>query len=240
MSTRLDNRIALVTGASRGIGAAIARTLAANGASLVLTARSKDRLIQVRDEIVAAGGQAVVLPADLAQEDEIQRVFGSLQRLDILVNCAGIGVFGPLAEATSADWDRVMTINVRTPFLCCREALRLMVPQHSGTIINIASVVAVKGYVNQGIYSASKHALLGMTKVLAQEVLPAGVRVQIVCPGGVDTGMASQARPDLDRSGLIRPEEVAEVVLMLAAQRGNAVIDQVNIRRAGGTPWFSE
>ena len=103
--------------------------------------------------------------------------------------------------------------------------------------MNVSSVVGYKGYVNQGAYTASKHALAGFTKVLAQEVLADGIRVHLVSPGGVDTGLATQMRPDLDRSGLTSPEEIAEAILFLLLLEGNAVVDELNIRRPGKSPW---
>ncbi len=244
MSTSLSGQISLVTGASRGIGAAIARALASAGSTILLVARSEPDLRRVQQSIESEGGTALYTCADAIKEEDVRRVLGEVEqrfgRLDILVNCAGIGVFGPLVETSTCDWDRVMATNARGPFLFCRESVPIMARRSKGCIVNIASVVGVKGYMNQGAYTASKHALMGMTKVLAQEVQPLGIRVHIICPGGVATEMASQARPDLDRSGLITPEEVAEVVLFLVSQRGNAVVDQINLRRANGTPWFSE
>ena len=131
-----------------------------------------------------------------------------------------------------------MAVNARGPFLMSREAIPVMAAGGGGSIVNIASVVGIKGYVNQGAYTASKHALMGLSKVLAQEVQPLGIRVHVLCPGGVDTEMAGQARPDLDRSQLMTPAEVAEVVLFLLQQRGRAVVDQINLRRASGSPWI--
>lgn len=240
----LAGKVALVTGASRGIGAAIACSLAQAGAELFLVARSEEGLYHTQQRITDAGGRATYTCGDVSDETDVRqivaRVLAQHGRLDILINCAGIGVFGPLLETSVTDWDRVMATNVRGPFLFCREAIPTMVHSGGGCIINIASVVGVKGYVNQSAYAASKHALLGMTKVLAQEVQHQGIRVHVVCPGGVDTDMATQARPDLDRAGLIKPEEVASVVLFLVSQQGNAIVDQINLRRSNGTPWFSE
>lgn len=240
----LQGKVALVTGASKGIGEAIAMTLAEAGAEVVLLARSEEGLQRVQRQIQAQGGTAHIACADVTQEQEIIQavdwVSQHLPHLDIVVNCAGIGVFGPLVETDTADWDRVMAVNVRGPFIVCRQTVPLMARTGAGCIVNVASVVAVKGYVNQGAYSASKHALLGMTKVLAQEVQKQGIRVHIVCPGGVDTELAGSARPDLDRSVLMTPQEVAAIVLFLVQQKGNAIVDQINLRRAVSAPWFSE
>lgn len=243
-TTLLTGQVALVTGASRGIGAAIAEALSRAGASLFLTARSENGLHGTRQRLAALGSAAECASADVTIEADVKRVveqaYTTYGRLDILINCAGLGIFGPFLQTSTADWDRIMATNVRGPFLFCREVIPLMAKGGRGCIVNIASVVGVKGYINQSAYTASKHALMGLTKVLAQEVQPLGIRVHIVCPGGVDTDMASQARPDLERSGLIQPSEVADVVLFLVSQRGNAVVDQINLRRANGSPWFSE
>jgi len=238
----LRGRVALVTGASRGIGKAVALALAEEGASLVLVARSEGALQALGSAIEEGGGSALVAAGDVSCEQDVQAAVRAavarFGRIDILVNCAGIGVFGPLVETRVEDWDRVMAVNARGPFLMCREVLPVMARGQGGCIVNIASVVGVKGYVRQGAYTASKHALMGLTKVLAQEAKPLGIRVHAVCPGGVDTALATQARPDLDRSLLMTPQEIAEVVLFLVKQRGRAIVDQVNIRRSASAPWF--
>ena len=142
-----------------------------------------------------------------------------------------------LEETSTDDWDEMMAVNARGPFLVCRESIPYLKKQKTSWIINISSVVGVKGYANQSAYSASKHALMGMTKSLAREVKDDGIRVHAICPGAVDTEMITRARPDIDRSELIKPEEIADAVLFLTSQSGNAVIDQINIRRRSGTPW---
>jgi len=238
----LQGQVAAVTGASRGIGRAIALALAAEGATVVALARSSEALWAVCREIAAAGGQAEPFALDVSHEEQVRAAIAHVRqrhaKLDILVNCAGIGVFGPLLEVSTEEWDHVMAVNARGPFLMCREAIRLMAAGSGGCIVNISSVVGLKGYVRQGAYVASKHALMGMTKVLAQEVQSLGIRVHALCPGGVDTDMIGDARPDLDRSQLIKPEEIASLVLWLVQQRGNAVIDELHVRRASGSPWF--
>lgn len=237
----LAGKVAIVTGAGRGIGRSIALALARNGARVSLAARSEAELEAVQVEIEALGIEAASFPTDIGREAEavslVRNTVEHFGRLDILVNNAGIGIFGPLEETTTEQWDRLMAVNARGPFLLCREAIPYLRQHEQAFIINITSVVGVKGYANQAAYSASKHAVMGMTKALAREVQKDGIRVHAVCPGGVDTQMAGQARPDLDRSVLIQPDEIAEVVLFLVTRRGNAVIDQIDVRRAVSTPW---
>jgi len=237
----LEGKVAIVTGASRGIGHSIAVALAREGTHVALAARSNDELEAVAAEISDLGGKAAALPADVTCEADVialvRETVDRFGRLDILVNNAGVGSFGPLTETTIEQWDRIMAVNARGPFLACREAIPYLRQQPHSFIINIASVVAVKGYINQAAYAASKHALLGMSKALAKEVQRDGIRVHVICPGGVDTELGGQARPDLDRSVLIQPEEIADTVVFLVTRRGNAVIDEIHIRREVATPW---
>ncbi len=237
----LAEKVAIVTGAGRGIGRSIALTLARNGARLSLAARTETELEAVQLEIKNFGGQAIALPTDVSREPEvISLVRGTVERfgrLDILVNNAGIGVFGPLAETTTEQWDRIMAINARGPFLLCREAIPHLKQPKQTFIINITSIVGVKGYINQAAYSASKHAVMGMTKALAKEVQPDGIRVHVIGPGGVDTPLVAKARPDLDRSVLMQPQEIADIVLFLLTRSGQAVIDEIHVRREASTPW---
>ncbi|MGQ9500498.1 MAG: SDR family NAD(P)-dependent oxidoreductase [Anaerolineae bacterium] len=241
MEKPLAGSVALVTGAGRGIGRSIALTLAAAGARVALAARSTAQLQAVLQEISAAGSEAACFPTDIAQEAQVVRlVAATVERfgqLDIVVNNAGVGFFAPLEHTSAEQWDYMMAVNARGPFLVCREALPHLRRSAHAFIVNISSVVGLKGYANQAGYSASKHALLGMTKALAREVQAEGIRVHAICPGGVDTDLASQARPDLDRSELMKPEEIAEIVLFLVTRRGNAVIDEIDVRRRGATPW---
>lgn len=237
----LQDKTAIVTGASRGIGRAVALALSAAGAQLLLAARASQELGAVCAACQALGARALTAPTDVSDENAVQALAAQARTqwgsVDLLVNCAGIGVFRPLLETSSADWDRVMAVNARGSFLMCREVAPLM--PAGGCIVNVASVVGIKGYVNQGAYTASKHALMGLTKVLAQELQPRGIRVHVVCPGGVATDLATQARPDLDSSDLMTAEEVAEVILFLARQCGRGIVDQINLRRASSAPWFS-
>lgn len=237
----LTSRVAIVTGAGRGIGRAIAVSLASAGVRVVLAARTAEQLNQTRTAIERAGGSALSVTTDVSREDDVRRLvaaaLNAYERLDIVVNNAAAGRFGPLESTTAEDWDMVMGVNVRGPFLVCREALAHLRKQPVSWIVNVASVVAVKGYVNQSLYTASKHALLGMTKSLAREVQKDNVRVHAILPGGVDTEFVGGARPDLDRSVLISPQEVADAVLYLVGQSGIAITDEIHIRRSAATPW---
>jgi NAD(P)-dependent dehydrogenase (short-subunit alcohol dehydrogenase family) len=155
-----------------------------------------------------------------------------------LVNNAGITHSGALSETASETWDRLMAVNARGPFLLCREALPLLREAPRGCIINISSVVGVKGYARQTAYTASKHALRGFSIALAEELRETRIRVHVVCPGGVATEMVSRVRPDIAPEELIAPEEIAELVLYLASHQGNAVMDEIRLRRATAAPWF--
>jgi 3-oxoacyl-[acyl-carrier protein] reductase len=240
-SRPLAGQAALVTGAGRGIGRAIARALGAAGAHVVAAARSKNEIVAVAREIVAAGGEATALPLDIAQEEQVSAAFAQVReklgRLDVLVNNAGIGRFGPVVDFASADLKQVVAVNLLGTFWCCQQAMRLMVPQRSGYIINISSVVGFKGYPNQAAYTATKHAVMGLTKSLAVEAQPHGIRVSAILPGGVDTGLVGDARPDLDRSILMRPEDIAQAVMFLLSLSEKAAVDEIYIRRRTSQPF---
>ena len=227
---------ALVTGASRGIGLAIAKELADVGYNLALVARGEDKLKAAAEQIAAGSGvRAKAIPADLAREDSYARIveetvqeFGSL---DLLVNCAGLAQQGSFTEVTPAQWDAIFAVNAKAPFFICKQALPYLKKSPKPIIINIASVVGFKGYINQSVYSSSKHALTGFTKVLAKEVQPLGIRVHLISPGGVATEMVREMRPDIKPEELIQPEEIAEIVRFLVTKKGRGTIDQFYLRR---------
>ena len=158
-------------------------------------------------------------------------------RIDILINNAGMGIFSHIVDCSSEDFDRVMAVNTGGTFLCSREALKRMIPQKSGYIINISSVLGVKAYVNQGAYTAAKHGVMGLTKTLALEGQPHGIRVSAVLPGGVNTEMIAESRPDLDASALLEPEDIADAVMYLLGLSEKASVDQIYIRRRNSSPF---
>jgi 3-oxoacyl-[acyl-carrier protein] reductase len=148
-----------------------------------------------------------------------------------------VGRYAPVAETSLADWELVMGVNLRGTFLCSREAMKTMTAAGAGTIVNISSVVGIKGYPNQGAYTASKHGIVGLSKVLAVEGAPNGVRVHVICPGGVATDMVSLARPDIDPDEMLQPEDVADLVVYLAKLPKRAMIDLVHLRRSTSKPF---
>jgi 3-oxoacyl-[acyl-carrier protein] reductase len=242
MEKQLYGKVAIVTGASRGIGQAVSLVLAKEAATVVLAARAMDKLKETARLATEAGGKAQIIPTELTDEQSIKNLVTEthekLGRLDILVNNAGITHSAKLEETLTQDYDRCMSINARAPFILCREAMPLLKKAERAYIINIASVVGVKGYPLQSAYTASKHALRGMTISLSEELKGSNIRVHLLCPGGVDTELVQKVRPDIKKQDLIQPQEIAEWVLYLVTHRGNAVIDELHIRRAASAPWF--
>jgi 3-oxoacyl-[acyl-carrier protein] reductase len=237
----IKNKVAIVTGASKGIGKAIALDLAKAGTKLVLTARNESLLKKLEAKIHKMGGNAVFIVCDMKSEEDIkslvQQTISIYKKLDILICNAGIGHFGLCQKTTTKDFDEIMTINARAPFILFRECIPYLKKQKKSFIIAIGSVVSVKGYANQSAYTASKHALMGMCKSLAKEVQEDGTRVHIICPGGVNTELVSRARPDLDTSVLMQPEEISDAVNFLLTRKGKAVIDELHLHRESNSPF---
>ncbi len=187
----LTGRVALVTGAGRGIGRAIAIGLAAAGADVAVSARSSEQLASACDEIRSLGRRALALPADLSNLDELAGVFGSVEaefgQLDILFNNAGTGFRKPLLKITPADWDQVADLNLRSLFFACQHGIRLMQPRGYGRIINTASLTSFLGFAQVSVYGATKGGVAQLTKALAVEFAQSGITINAVAPGYVFT-----------------------------------------------------
>jgi 3-oxoacyl-[acyl-carrier protein] reductase len=241
-SEELRGKVALVTGASRGIGRSIAISLASAGVKVMATARDETLLQNLLNDIDTSEITIGYITGDLEEKEIpaqlVEKTVQRFGRLDILVNNAGFLLEKPVAETSSAEWDRVMAINARAPFLLCQAACPLMKQSGGGTVIQIVSVVGEKSYSGQGAYTASKHALMGFSKVLAQEVMQDNIRVHTILPGGVDTDMMGDLDTQLESADLMAPSDIAEIVMFLLSHRNNAVIDSIRLRRAVKEPWF--
>jgi 3-oxoacyl-[acyl-carrier protein] reductase len=205
---------------------------------VLIAGRDQEALDLVREEL---GDAVVSVVCDLRKADDIAELFDvaqvELRELSLLVNNAGMGTFAAFEDTSLADWDDIMAVNARGTFLVCQHAYRWMMERGGGRIINIASVVGYKGYPKQSAYAASKHAMIGLTKVIAAEGQAHGIRAAVISPGGVATEMVKQARPDLDLSTLIQPADVASAVLYLANEPESCCTDFINLRRSGASPF---
>ena len=238
----LKGKIALITGASGGIGSCIAHRFAQDGISLALLGRSKEKLAATAASVREYGVETLLLPGDLLDDAYLEDCFAAVKErfggLDILVNNAGIALSRSFEETTMAEFDRIMALNARVPYLACHLALPLLRCSECASILNIASVVAHKGYPLQSAYAASKHALAGFTKSLASEVYREDIRVHLISPGGVFTDIVRIARPDLTGEDMILPEDIAEIAAFFIEHRTNAVIDEICVHRSGKEPFL--
>lgn len=216
----LTDKVALITGASKGIGRGIAEAFARAGARLMLTARSEERLAALVQELNATGTESFHAAADVADETQVQNVFRQVQekfgRLDILVNNAGVFDGGPLDQFSLATWEKVMAVNLRGPFLCTREAMRIMKQQGSGRIINVGSISALRVRPHSAAYSTSKHGLWGMTQVTALEGRPYGITCGCLHPGNVEVETLAGAS-HRSQEPTMNVADIAEAALTMAA-----------------------
>ena len=226
----------ILTGASRGIGKTIAERLAAEGVLVTAVARDAGLL----DALCSENEGITACACDVTDEEGVRKLTaGHIERhggLDILINNAGIGSFGPIEEVSYQDFLKTMEVNAGGTYLFMQAALPAMKKQGDGDILNISSVVGLKGYPNQAAYGASKHAMMGLTRSIATEADPHGVRVRAVCPGGVNTDLIRIARPDLDPSTLIQTEDVAEAVIFMLKMTDTGITDFLPIRRNSSEP----
>jgi NAD(P)-dependent dehydrogenase (short-subunit alcohol dehydrogenase family) len=255
--TALRGKHAVVTGASRGIGAAIASTLARHGADLTLMSRNEAKLSELAATLTKTyGTRAQAVAVDLAQPEQIAGAFARAADAfgppHILVNNAGIAIAAPIHRTELADWQRVMDLNVTGPFLCIRAIVKQMTKSDYGRIVNVASTAGLTGYAYCAAYCAAKHGLIGMTRALARELATTSVTVNAVCPGYTDTEIVAEAVGNIvaktgrtpeqalkeltvhnPQGRLIRPEEVAEAVGWLCLPSSASITGQ-SIVVAGG------
>lgn len=236
----LEGRVALVTGAASGIGAAIAAAYADEGARLLLADRDGARLEDTARRCAAAGGTMVTSEADVTDADAtrrmVQRCVSELGGVDVLVNCAGILTQAPLVEMEPRTWDEMIAVDLRSVFLCCRWAVPHMLERGWGRVVNIASQLGIKGGESLTHYSAAKAGVIGFTKALAREVAPGGVLVNAIAPGPIETPLVagitdewrSAKRAELPLGRFGQPEEVAPTAVLLASDPGgNLYVGQV-------------
>jgi 3-oxoacyl-[acyl-carrier protein] reductase len=235
----LSGRVALVTGASQGIGRACALKLAASGAALAVAARNQEKLIQLVQQIEASGGKASAFAVDVADEEQVKTAFkaalGQFGKIDILVNNAGITRDQLVMRMKRADWDSVLNTNLTSAYLCIQQVLGSMLKQRWGRIINITSVFGQMGQAGQANYAASKAGLIGLTMAVAREVGSRNITCNAIAPGFIETAMTSGFSDDFRQNALKAiplgrvgtPEDVASSVAFLASEESSYITGHV-------------
>jgi len=229
----LNGQVAVVTGAGRGIGAAIARTLASLGAVSVLCGRTQSTLDNTAQSILQAGGKAEVIPCDVSVLHQLEyaaaRVESTFGRVDVLVNNAGVGGFTePLHQLPPEDWDRILNTNLRGVYYAIHAFAPMMIRAYSGHIINISSLAGKNPVPRGAAYAASKWGLNGLSYSVAEELRGHNVRVSVVCPGSVDTELSPHAGKDPNK--MLRSEDIAHAVAMLVTQAPQSFVSEILIR----------
>ena len=232
----LQGKVALITGASKGIGRATAMAFAKRGAKTALIARSADLLQEVADGVKQLGSEAFVFAGDLCDEkivnQSVQETINRFGRLDILVNNAGIGHFNPVAELSTANWDAMFDLNVRSLFFSTRASLPYLRDAGESVVVNVVSLAGKNAFKGGGGYAATKHAVLGFSRCLMLEERENGVRVLAICPGSVATHF-SQDRKSMDdprRKRILQPEDVASSIVHMIQLPQTAMISEIDMR----------
>ncbi len=228
----LQNQVAIVTGASKGIGKAITLSFAKEKMNVVLAARTKSDLEKTAGEVEELGGKALVIPADVSRgqavEQMITKTIEAFGKIDVLINNAGMGVFAPVDELQTQDFDRMFAINMRGVFLCTRAVLPHMKKQKSGAIINISSLAGKNFFKGGAGYAATKWALNGFTKCLMLEAREYDIRVSVVCPGSVATEFSPHSGKDPAK--ILQSQDVADAVLTILRLPPNALMSEIDLR----------
>jgi NADP-dependent 3-hydroxy acid dehydrogenase YdfG len=241
MATTADGKLAgqvvLITGASSGIGGAIARAFLNEGADLVVVARRSERLQALAEEAQKSGRRCAVVVGDVREEETARRAVQTatqqLGQLDMLVNNAGIGRYANLTGTSADDYDAMMDTNMRSTFLFTRHVVPVLLERGTGAIITIASMAGVMGFAGEAVYCATKFAQVGFTQALDRELRPHGIKVGVVCPGGVKTEFAigtGRTEEGVAASGMLEPEDVAAAVLLIATQPRHSRIAEIRMR----------
>lgn len=240
MTGKLTGKVALITGASAGIGYAAARALMGEDARLVLTARREERLAQLATEAEAVGTQAIYVLGDAAEEETaVKTVAAAIERfgrLDILINNVGVGNYKNIVDTTAADYDEMMHTNVRSTFLFTRYAVPHMIAQGSGTILMISSMAGIYGFPGEAVYCMTKFAQVGFAQALDKELRPHGIKVGAICPGGVKTEFAlgkGRTEEGVAASDMLEPEDVAGAILLACTQSPRSRIIELQMRTMG-------
>ncbi|MCB0282295.1 MAG: SDR family NAD(P)-dependent oxidoreductase [Calditrichae bacterium] len=228
------NKVAIVTGASKGIGRRTAELLAEKGAKLAISARSKDLLNEVAAQLPT---ETFVFAGDMSDEQDIKKFVDQTQqkfgRIDILINNAGLGIFQPIAETTTENWDTMFNLNVRGLFLCTRESLPYLRRSEDSVIVNVASLAGKNAVPGGAGYAATKHAVLGFSRTLMLEERKNGVRVLAICPGSVDTEFFDPNRvrsTPRDPGKILKANDVASSIVHMIELPANAMLSEIDIR----------
>lgn len=232
---KLINKVVVVTGASSGIGRAIAERFAAEGAAVVVAGRTLSKLLEVSRHIEARRGRAHAVACDVTLEADVENLMAEAHKryagLDVLINCAGVFLAREIDQTTSEDYARVLDTNLKGAYLCCREAFKSMKKGGGGTIVNLASVAGKEAWAGLALYSASKFGVVGLSQALADEGTSHGIKVSALCPGAVNTPMAKNF--GIPAESLIQAEDVAEAALYLTLLPKNVVIKELLLDRRG-------
>ncbi|HZC05435.1 MAG TPA: SDR family oxidoreductase [Ktedonobacterales bacterium] len=234
---RLQGQVALITGASAGIGRAIAQAFMREGADLVVVARRAQRLEALAEDAQRLGRNCRLVTGDVRDEDTASRAtqaaLDHFGKLDILVNNAGVGIYKQLEETSPDDYDTMMDSNMRSTFLFTRYVVPVLTRQGAGVIINVSSMAGVMGFPGEAVYCATKFAQVGFTQALDRELRPRGIKVGVLCPGGVKTEFAigtGRTAEGVAVSGMLEPEDVADAAVLMATQRAGSRIMEIRLR----------
>jgi NADP-dependent 3-hydroxy acid dehydrogenase YdfG len=238
--TVLKDKVAIITGASSGVGRAAALAFAAAGAKLIVTARRAERLEALCAEIGASGGHAVFHAGDAAEErtaiDAIELATNRFGRLDILINNAGAGNYKNLVDTSAAEYHEMMDANMRSGFVFSRHAAPRMIAQRSGTILFVSSIAGLQGYAGEAVYCATKFAQVGFAQALDAELRKHGIKVGVLCPGGIKTEFAlgkGRTEQSVRDGHMMEAADVAAAILYACSQPANVRIPQMTIRHMG-------